>query len=159
MEKRHRPKAEDAQESLSGHAVYKGEELRAKYGTDIGWEQLHKILEDRTLVRYPCEIEFTAEGLEDGEFAFPQPKGETPEDGFVMRVHPVFQDRPDVVPGLVFYQLVAVNYGPFASADDAEAFGAAALGMDKDEYYRALCGYADELKGCGGAAGNCGCGG
>jgi hypothetical protein len=38
-----------------------------------------------------------------------------------------------------------VNYGPFASPDDAETFGAAALGLDKDEYYARLCELADQI--------------
>jgi hypothetical protein len=46
----------------------------------------------------------------------------------------------------VLYQLVLVNYGPFASSDDAESFGAGVLGLSKDEYYDALCEMADELK-------------
>ena len=39
--------------------------------------------------------------------------------------------------------------GEFASADDAETFGAMALGLAKDTYYELLCGMADELGGCG----------
>jgi hypothetical protein len=50
------------------------------------------------------------------------------------------------VPLLVLYQLVLVNYGTFASPDDAETFGAAALGLTKDQYYYVLCGLADELE-------------
>jgi hypothetical protein len=50
------------------------------------------------------------------------------------------------VPLLVLYQLVLVNYGEFASPDDAETFGAAALGLAKDDYYHALCALADELE-------------
>jgi hypothetical protein len=49
------------------------------------------------------------------------------------------------VPWLVLYQLVALNYGEFASADDAETFGAAALGLTRDAYYEELCKMADEL--------------
>ena len=37
----------------------------------------------------------------------------------------------------------------FASADDAETFGAGALGLSKDEYYEALCEMADQIGGCG----------
>jgi hypothetical protein len=47
------------------------------------------------------------------------------------------------VPYLVLYQLVLVNYGEFASADDAETFGAAVLGFSQPEYYHALCELAD----------------
>ena len=53
------------------------------------------------------------------------------------------------VPWLVLYQLVLVNYGEFASPDDAETFGAAALGLDRDEYYARLCEMADQIGGCG----------
>ena len=49
------------------------------------------------------------------------------------------------MPLLVLYQLVLVNYGAFAAPDDAETFGAAALGLGRDEYYHALCRLADEL--------------
>jgi hypothetical protein len=63
-----------------------------------------------------------------------------------MHVHPLFQNNLDEVPWLVLYQLVSVNYGDFASAQDAEAFGAAALGLDPDEYYAAVCRMADRLE-------------
>jgi hypothetical protein len=33
--------------------------------------------------------------------------------------------------------------------DNAETFGAAALGLSKDEYYATLCEMADEIGGCG----------
>jgi hypothetical protein len=42
---------------------------------------------------------------------------------------------------------VLVNYGDFASANDAETFGAAALGLGKEEYYQTLCELADQLGG------------
>ena len=58
----------------------------------------------------------------------------------------------------------------FASSDDAETFGAAALGLTRDEYYALICECADQLgnglepdlteapahTGCGGG---CTCGG
>jgi hypothetical protein len=47
----------------------------------------------------------------------------------------------------VFYQLVRVNYGEFASADDAEVFGASALGLSRDAYYESLCQLADQISG------------
>lgn len=137
--------AEDARQSLSAHVAAKGEEIRAKYGPHIGWAELQRLLQDRSCVRYPCEIVFDAAPLQPGEFAWPEPKGPKPEDGFTMYVHPYFMTQPEVVPYLVLYQLVLVNYGPFASADDAETFGAAALGLSKDEYYEALCKLADQI--------------
>ena len=127
------PSTADARKSLNEHVADKGMELYAKYGPQIGWKVLQSILLDRSQVRYPCEVAFTAEGLQEGEFAWARPKGEAPEQGFVIHVHPLFMTQLGMVPHLVLYHLVAVNYGDFATPDDAETFGAAALGMRKDE--------------------------
>lgn len=140
--------AEDAKESLNTHVAVKGAELCEKYGPHIRWKELLRILEDRACVRYPCEIVFDATPLEPGEVAHPIPKGERLADGFAMHVHPFFMTQLERVPFLVLYQLVAVNYGEFASADDAETFGAAALGLTKEEYYLTLCELADQIAGC-----------
>jgi hypothetical protein len=141
--------AADARQSLNEHVAARGREIHEKYGPQLGWQELRQILEDRACVRYSCEIVFDANPLEPGEFAHPVTKGERPEDGFTMHVHPLFMTQLDCVPGLVLYQLVLVNYGEFASADDAETFGAAALGISRDEYYATLCEMADEIGGCG----------
>ena len=156
--------ADDAKQSLATHVEAKGVEVFTLYGPQMGWAGLQRLLQDRTLVRYPCEIVFDASGLQPGEFAHPQPKGDNPEDGFTMFVHPLFMTQLDLVPALVLYQLVAVNYGVFASSDDAETFGAAALGLTRDEYYDQLCDISDQLGGSGepvtqAASGGCGGGG
>jgi hypothetical protein len=137
---------EDGRQSLNAHAAAKGLEIREKYGPRIGWTELQRILQDRSCVRYPCEILFDAAGLQQGEFAHPVAKGEQPETGFTIFVHPLLLLQLERVPPLVLYQLVLVNYGDFASADDAETFGANALGLSKDDYYRALCEVADEFE-------------
>jgi hypothetical protein len=144
-----RPTPAEAKQSLNAHVADKGMEIHAKYGPRIGWKEIQRIVQDRSVVRYPCEISFTSEGLRQGEFAYPHPLGDKPEDGYVIRVHPLFMTELPLVPHLVLYQLVAVNYGDFASIDDAETFGAAALGMDKEEYYRTVCRLADQLESCG----------
>ena len=145
---------DDARQSLTGHVAIKGAEIHEKYGPTIGWDELLRILEDRSCCRYPCGIIFDADPLQPGEFAYPVDKGERPEDGFEICVHPFFLLHKDRVPQLVLYQLVQVNYGDFASAEDAEAFGASALGLSRDEYYRALCEMADKV---GGSGETCGC--
>jgi hypothetical protein len=137
--------AEDAKQSLNTHVAAKGAEIFEKYGPVIGWKQLLQIVEDRAAVRYPCEVVFDAAPLQPGELAFPAPKGAYPEDGFRVCVHPCFMMQLEYVPHIVLYQLVLVNYGEFASADDAETFGAAALGLTKEEYYQRLCRLADQL--------------
>ena len=141
--------ADDARESLNAHVAAKGAELHAKYGPQIGWPELIRILEDRAIVRYPCEIVFDAALLQPGEFAHPVPKGDLPEDGFSIHVHPLFMTRLEQVPLLVFYQFVLVNYGEFAGPEDAEVFGATALGLSRDDYYARLCELADQVGGCG----------
>jgi len=137
--------ADDARQSLTAHVAAKGLELYQKYGPTIGWAELLRILEDRAFVRYSCEIVFDAKPLLPGEFAHPSMKADRPGEGFILHVHPHFFAQLDCVPWLVLYQLVALNYGEFASADDAETFGAAALGLTRDEYYTELCKLADEL--------------
>ncbi len=137
--------ADDAKQSLLGHVESKGYEIHLKYGPLLGWSQLQRLLADRIYVRYPCEIIFDASGLLPGEFAHPNAKGENPSDGFIMAVHPIFEQQLDLVPALVLYQMVSVNYGEFASSEEAETFGAAALGMGREEYYAMLCELSDEL--------------
>lgn len=137
----------DARESLSSHVAAKGGEIRAKHGPNIGWKELQHILEDRACVRYPCEVVFDAAPLQPGECAHPVAKGARPEDGFAMHVHPFYMTELQQVVYLVLYQLVLVNYGEFASSNDAEVFGAAALGLGKEDYYSALCELADQLNG------------
>jgi hypothetical protein len=136
---------EDGRQSLNAHAAAKGLEIREKYGPRIGWTELQRILQDRSCVRYPCEILFDAAGLQQGEFAHPVAKGEQSETGFTIFVHPLLLLQLERVPPLVLYQLVLVNYGDFVSPDDAETFGANALGRSKEDYYRGLCEMADEI--------------
>jgi len=137
--------AEDGRQSMEAHAASKGAEIRDKYGPEIGWGQLQEILKDRTLVRYPCELVFDSNALVPGECANAQPKSDDPAEGFTIYIHPFFVSQPADALALALYQLVVVNYGPFASADDAEAFSAAAFGISKDELYDRMCQIADQL--------------
>src|SRR6185436_10506569 len=92
--------AEDARQSLSAHVASKGVEIREKYGARIGWTELQQILEDRSCVRYPCEIVFDAAPLAPGEFAYPLAKGELPDAGFTIFVHPLLMTQLERVPPL-----------------------------------------------------------
>ena len=137
--------ADDARQSLNSHVAVKGSEIRQKFGPRIGWNELLQILNDRACVRYPCQIIFDAAPLQPGEFAHPVAKGDHPDDGFTLFVHPHYAANPDRVPLLALYQLVLVNYGDFAAPEDAETFGASVLGLSRDDYYAALCQMADEI--------------
>src|SRR5262245_17152698 len=135
----------DARHSLGSHLAFKGAEICRMYGPRLGWQSLKELLKDRAYVRYPCEMRFDAAPLLAGEFAHPVANGSLPEEGFTIYVHPYYARELERVPLLVLYQLVLVNYGPFASADDAENFGSQALGLSKDDYYRELCGLVDQI--------------
>jgi hypothetical protein len=136
---------EGPRQSLAAHVAARGAEIRGKYGPRIGWSELQRILADRDCVRYPCDLAFDAGPLLPGEAAHPVQKGERPEDGFTLCVHPYFSVDPDRVPVIALYQLVLVNYGLFASPDDAEIFGAAVLGISREDYYSRLCALVDEI--------------
>ena len=137
--------AQDACKSLNAHVAEKATEIRAKYGPSIGWTTLLQILQDRSCVRYPCEIVFDQKPLQPGEFGHPVANDEDPGKGFVMYIHPHYAMDLERVAYLVLYQLVLVNYGPFASPDDAETFAASTLGLSKECYYKELCALADAV--------------
>ncbi len=41
--------AEDARQSLRDHVATEGQEVRAKFGPQLGWGELNRLLEDRKL--------------------------------------------------------------------------------------------------------------
>jgi hypothetical protein len=143
MAKRMTP--EEIQAAIHAQAQATGVHIRQTYGDHIGWNELLRILADPSCARFPCEVQFDAQPLLPGEFAHPEPKGTRPEEGFTICVHPRFGDQPDMVPYLVLYQLVVVNYGELATPDDAETLGCEALGLPKEDYYLTLCRLADQL--------------
>ena len=149
--------AEDGIRALTDHAIEVGQLVHTKYGPKIEYPDLLDILDDEECVRYPTRVEFSA-NLEDGMFAEAIPCGEDPMDGYVIRVHESFCKEPDRIIAMVFYHLVAVNYGSFATPAEAEAFGAACLGMEPDAYYELMCDCAARLEpregpSCGGGCG------
>lgn len=121
--------------------------IREKYGPEIGWNQLLEVLGDRSCVRYPCEICFDAKPLLPGEFAHAAAKGSNAEEGFTIYVHPCYEAELSRVCYLVLHQLVLVNYGDIATADDAETFGSTVLGLTKDQYYSVLCELSEQIGG------------
>jgi hypothetical protein len=145
-QERFQPTEEDGKLALREHAKLRAMEARHKYG-EIGAEEILKILSDPAVVRFPTILRFDAEPLDPGEFAFPAPLGERPDEGFCLFVHPFFQDKPEALPFLISYHLVRINYGDVATYEDAEAFGATLLGMDTETYYQRVCTFADALAG------------
>ena len=104
--------------SLTDHVIMKGNEIFEKYGPKIGWSELQKIIVDKECVRYPLDIVFDSVALENDEIAYPSAKGDLPEDGFTLYIHPYFSLDPTRIP---------------------------ALGIDIEAYYAQLCEIADEI--------------
>lgn len=136
---------EDGRRALGVHLLEKGHKMRQKYGKFIDYETLLKILRDEEFVRFPTRIEFCSDKIEQGMFAVAERIADDPAKGFTIYVHEYFKKRLGDVPAIVLYHLVTVNYGDFASYSEAEEFASAALGMDKDEYYKYICSLADQI--------------
>ena len=136
----------DVRQHLTAEVAAQGQEIARLYGP-IDWKQLQRLLNDRRFVRYPCELRFEADPLLPGEFAHPVLKGRTPEEGYILYLHPHYAGQLPSVPYLVLHQLVLINFGESATAEDAETFGALALGLPKESYFRALCELSDQIGG------------
>lgn len=140
-------KTDEARQCLTANLAAKAAEVRHKYGPDIGWNELQKLLQDREFAPFPCEIRFDAEPLLPGEFGHPVPNGPNREQGFIIYLHPLYATQLPRVPYLVLHQLVLINYGDSATADDAETFGSLVLGLSKQAYYEALCELSGQIDG------------
>lgn len=137
---------EDGKKALLHHAVEKALALEAKYGHFIDYEMILKILQDKDFVRYPTRLEFNSQPIDKGFFAVVDAvSDEDPSQGYVIYIHEHFKNRLGDVPAIVLYQLVAINYGVIATNEEAEIFGATALGLKQDEYYQLMCSLADQV--------------
>jgi hypothetical protein len=135
----------DGRAALRDHVEQKAMDARLSHGLYIDAEQMMRILDDRTVVRYPVGVRFDAAPLEPGEFAFPAPLGDSPAAGYCLFIHPRFEDQPDTWPLLIAYHIPSINYGEIVAHEDAELFGATLLGLEPAEYYRALCELTDSI--------------
>jgi len=136
---------EDGRRALAVHCLDIGHKLRETYGKAIDYELLQTILKDEAFVRYPVRLQFDSTKVENGMFAATERVSTDASAGFVIYIHECFKKRLGNVPALVFYHLVAVNYGEFATHNEAEEFGSSALGMEKEEYYQLLCCLTDQI--------------
>lgn len=139
----HQPTAHEAQQSLRDHVVEKAIDARRRAGGPIGRSEMLRLLEDRSIVRYPLGVRFDSEPLQPGEFACLESLGEHPRDGFCLFIHPMFENVDELIPLLIAYYIPSVNYGDVAAHVEAELFGSHLLGLDLEEYYRILCSVAD----------------
>ncbi|VAX06710.1 hypothetical protein MNBD_GAMMA26-465 [hydrothermal vent metagenome] len=151
---------ESVKSAVADHVQDRARRLHEKYGSNIDYSVLLKILSDRDAVRFPVTIAFDSSRLEPGMFAVAEPvERKEPEDeeeaeyreyeeaadNFVVVVHEYFKDKLDLLPPMVLYHLVTINYGDMATSNDAEVFGSGVLGMDQEVYYSQLCDLADQI--------------
>ncbi len=136
---------EDGQRAAGAHALEKGHQLFVKYGKFIDYDTLLIVLKDEEFVRYPTRVEFDSKKVEEGMFGLAQRTSNEASDGYVIYIHEYFKKREGDLPALVFYHLVTVNYGDFATFNEAEEFASAALGMDKEYYYQYVCRLVDAI--------------
>ena len=145
-EQPHKLNLEDGKRALVDHARERGAEIFAKYGPDYTPEVLAQILKDDTCVRFPVELGFDRKHIEPGLFAICEPVNEEkPSDGYSLLLHEHFQNDATAIAPLLFYHLVRINYGEFATHSDAEAFGAAAMGMEEEAYYQRVVELVDGI--------------
>ena len=144
---RHRPTAEEGYEALKGHVAERALLARGRHGPSFDEAAVRALLADPEVLRFPVELAFDAGPLLPGEFAWAQPRGERPADGFTLVVHPHFEGRWDVLPLLIAYHVVSINYLDVATHEEAELFGSLLLGLEPEAYYQRLCDLADEVPG------------
>jgi hypothetical protein len=137
------PTAADGRQSLREHVCAKAAEARAKSAGRIDRVATLRLLDDRSVVRYPVGVRFDAEPLRPGEFACLEALGEHPADGFCLFVHPRFEMADELLPLLIAYYIPAINYGDVATNVEAELYGSTLLGINLDAYYQTLCAAAD----------------
>lgn len=127
------------------HAHEKAQEIRRRYGPNIDYATVLAILDDRKSTRFPVTLRFATEGIEPGMFAKTDPVSAVPDEGYIISVHSHFERRVELLPALILYQLVVVNYGDLATANDAELFGSTILGIDRDDYYAQIVAVVDAI--------------
>lgn len=142
---RHRPTDADGKQALLDHLTEKALIARARHGSLNDLESVLRLLGDRSVVRYPVVLGFGDAALREGEFAYAEPVGSRPSEGYRLWVHPWFEPRESSLALLVAYHIPVINYGEVVEAADCEAFGSALLGMDTEAYYRAVCALADSV--------------
>lgn len=136
---------EDGRKAFAHHVIEKALALREKYGPVMDEEVLRAVLKDRDFVRYPTRVEFNSSKIEPGFFAAVEPVAGSPANEHIIFLHEHFRRRPGDIANALLYQLVLVNYGGIATRQEAELFGATALGMEQEEYYHLLCRLADQI--------------
>lgn len=133
----------DGRVALVEHVRAKAALARDRLQALGGADAIMRLLEDRSVVRYPVGVRFDDGPLEPGEFAYPAPLGDHPAAGYCLFIHPRYERKPETWPPIIAYYIPTINYGEVATEAEAEEFGAGLLGMTRNQYYAHLCSVAD----------------
>ena len=147
------------QSSLREHILAQAIVAHQKHGL-LTAAKLDALLHDPDCLRYPVRIVFEFGEMAMHQFAQPDIDWRnTEQDGRVLYVRPLLQERPDVLPLAVAYMIPLINYGDIISDDHCLLYGATLLGLMEEEYYQQMCALADwvgaERRIPGPAAGHC----
>lgn len=136
---------EDCLKALHSHAAEKGCAIFENYGPVITDAILQEILANDELTRFPVELKFSSGNIPAEMFGVVSENKTEGKLTYTMHIHEHFKNETGVLPFLVLYLLVSVNYGSAADCEVAEIFASSALGMDQDDYYNQLCALADSI--------------
>jgi hypothetical protein len=136
---------EALRDALMRHAVGAASRSVAKLGGPLSCENIGRFLFDQDCLKYNTEIFYDASELEPHQFAQPVIEGGPARRTCALYVHPWFAARPEYLPLIVAYMAGAINYGSAASPELCEVYGAALLGMTREEFYGCVCRMADLL--------------
>jgi len=148
------PTEADGRQALRDHLLDKAAAARERHPDLAAGTAALALLNDREVVRYPAGLRFDAGLLQPCEFGWAMALGEHPREGFCIVVHPAFELRPETWATILAYYIPPINYGDIATPEDCEAFGAALLGIEAEQYYDTLCALADSVGGAGPANGS-----
>ncbi len=130
-------------ESLKQHLSAQAVAAHQKYGP-LTAKNLDAFLQDKECVRHPVRLVFELGEMALHQFAQPDVDWRNEEeDGRVLYVRPVLQDRPDLLPLAVAYMIPVLNYGDIITDAHCLAYGATLMGLMEEEFYQQVCAMAD----------------
>jgi hypothetical protein len=137
------PSAEEMTKLLWAHADTTAERVLDLLGGPLSSNNLSRFLEGGDSLRYPTEILFSEEGLEEHQFAEPVFYAGKSGQCCMLHIHPRYQNYPEAIPYLVAYMAAPINYGDSADGDLCEHLGAMLVKQEREEFYARVCQLAD----------------
>jgi hypothetical protein len=139
--------AEESQELLDvlikEHAERSAERAVERLGGPLTAENMERYMGDSACLRYPTQIIYSREGLDEHQFAEAFFLGDEAGRICVLHVHPQYAGRREALPLFLAYMAPVINYGHIVTPEVCESYGAMVLGMEVAAYYAALCAVVD----------------